>query len=100
MEKERVYKLLDNIKNNVVCDYDIETSFNDFYKYLDLGRTKKECLQIFMMCYVVNLKVEELTTWSLQDLLDYIKETDEYYKQDKKYIDRCVKIIESRKEEQ
>ena len=100
-DKEKVYFLLEDIADGKEdTTYEIETGFEDFHKYVDLGNTKKECLQIFMMCYMSNPTLEELEEWTLQDILNYIEETDEYYKEDLEHIIKCVKIIESRKEEQ
>ena len=61
--------------------------------YVKFGTTNKERLQILIMCYVVNPKLEELNNWTINDLLNYIKETDEYYEKDKEIIERCVNLI-------
>ena len=72
---------------------EIEVSFSEFPKEVSKGKTYKERKEIFWRCYAVNPKKEEIDNLSLQDMIDYIKETDTYYKQDKKYIDKCIKLI-------
>lgn len=68
---------INNLNNNF--RYDIEVGIEEFIDYVKQGKTPKEKLQIFIMCYVNNPSYGELANWELTDLMDYIKETDEFY---------------------
>lgn len=92
-EEERVNNLLKNIKKRVETDFNLMVGVQDWELYVKFGTTKKERLQILIMCYVANPKLEELNNWTINDLLNYIKETDEYYEKDKEMIERCVNLI-------
>ena len=48
------------------------------------------------MCYVNNPTIEELNNWTLEQFLEYVKETDdeEFFEQDMVEIRKCIKIIE------
>lgn len=93
IEKE-VKEKLDNIKaKNVGANYEIYASVKDYSKYVKCGKTYKERLQIFMMLYMYCPTLEELENWTLKQLLDYIKETNDYYDLDKKYINQCVRLV-------
>lgn len=77
-------------EKNENYNYEIESDFSDFIHYINIGRTAKEKLQIFIMCYVVKPKIRELEEWTLYDLINYIKETDtEFYEEDKTMIYEC-----------
>lgn len=82
-------------EKNENYNYEIESDFSDFIHYISIGRTAKEKLQIFIMCYVVKPKIKELEEWTLYDLINYIKETDtEFYEEDKTMIYECsIEII-------
>lgn len=101
MEKE-VYKMLDSLKNGEQIDFNIFVGTEEYKDYVKLGRNSKERLQILIMCYVNNPKVEELNNWSLDDLLEYIKETDdeEFYEQDMVEIRKCIDLINEEKWEE
>lgn len=93
-EKQYVYDKLTNIKNRVEdADYEIYADFKDFSDYVELGTTPKEKLQIFIMLYVASPTLNELENWTLRHLIDYIKETDEYYNEDLIYINDCKNLI-------
>lgn len=92
-EEERVNNLLKNIKKGVETDFNLMVGVQSWELYVKFGTTKKERLQILIMCYVANPKLEELNNWTINDLLNYIKETDEYYEKDKEIIERCVNLI-------
>ena len=95
MEKE-IYEMLDNLKNGKQTDFNIFVGVEEYKDYVKLGRNSKERLQILIMCYVNNPKIDELNNWSLNDLLEYIKETDdeEFYEQDMVEIKKCIELIE------
>lgn len=95
MEKEKVYELLESINNNQDIDYNILVAIDDYPRYVSLGRNQKESLQILIMCYVNNPKLEELHTWTKNDFVDYFKETDdsEYINHDMEIINKCMEII-------
>lgn len=95
INKESIYKKLDNLKNGIEDDFNLFVGVEEYKKYVELGRNKKEKLQILIMCYVDNPTIDELNNWSLNDLLDYIKETDEeFYEQDMIEIKKCIELIE------
>lgn len=92
--ENKVKMLLDCLKKKQQIEYDIYTTFEEFKNYVALGKTSKERLQILIMCYVDNPTIEELNNWTLEDLLEYIKETDvEFYGQDMIEIRKCIKLI-------
>lgn len=101
MEKE-VYEMLDSLKNGEQIDFNIFVGTEEYKDYVKLGRNSKERLQILIMCYVNNPKIEELNSWSLNDLLEYIKETDdeEFYEQDMVEIRKCIDLINEEKWEE
>lgn len=89
---EKIKKNLEKISKGEDDDFEVEAGFNEFpgiLKKLD----KKDRLKGFMMLYMSNPKIDELNTWTLDDLINYIKETDTYYEDDKKYIDECINLI-------
>ena len=47
------------------------------------------------MCYYSNPTIEELENLTLQEVVNYIKDTDEYYNKGKKYINKCIEIIKN-----
>lgn len=87
--------LLNCLKKERQINYNIYSPIRKFKNYVALGKTSKERLQILIMCYVNNPTIEELNNWTLENLLDYIKETDdeEYYGQDMIEIRKCIKLI-------
>ena len=72
---------------------EIHCDFKDFSKEVIKGKTYEERKEIFWRCYASNPKKEDLTKLSLTDIVNYIKETDEFYNEDKKYIDACIALI-------
>lgn len=94
MEKE-VYEMLDNLKNGNQIDFNIFVGVEEYKDYVKFGRNSKERLQILIMCYVINPKIDELNNWTLDDLLAYIKNTDdeEFYEQDMVEIRKCIDLI-------
>lgn len=97
MDIEEIFK---NLKQgNHDYNYEIEVSINDYINYINLGKTQKEKLQIFMMCYMSKPTVEELENWSLYDLINYIKETDTEFASDKDVIYQCGMTVAKDKKE-
>lgn len=72
---------------------EIHVSFEDFSKEVIKGETYEERKEILWRCYASNPKKEELSKMSLEDIIDYIRETDEFWNFDKKYVDACVALI-------
>ena len=72
---------------------EIHTSFEDFSKEVIKGKSYMERKEIFWRCYAANPKKIEVEKMSLKDMVDYIRETDSYYKDDKKYVNACVALI-------
>ena len=73
---------------------EIYVSVSEFPKEIAKGKTYTERKEILWRCYASNPKKEDIDNLSLQDMIDYIKDTDEFYEDDKKYIDECVRLIE------
>lgn len=72
---------------------EIYTSFEDFSKIVIKGKTYNERKKLFWRCYAANPKKEEVINMPLADMVEYIKETDEFWDKDKKHIDACVALI-------
>lgn len=76
---------------------EINADFSDFSKIVIEGETYQERKELFWRCYAVNPKKEEVERLSLKDMVNYIKDTDTFYKDDKKYVDACVALIKEKK---
>lgn len=72
---------------------EIHCDFSDFSKQVIKGETFTERKTIFWRCYAANPKKEDIKNMTVQDMVNYIKETDEFYEDDKKYVDACVALI-------
>ena len=70
-----------------------QSDFSEFSNEVIKGKTYRERKEIFWRCYASNPKKSEVDTLSLDDMVDYIAMTDEFYEEDKKYIDACVALI-------
>ena len=77
----------DELLEEIYCD------FSEFSNEVIKGKTYKERKEIFWRCYANNPKKSEVDTLSLDDMVDYIAMTDDFYEEDKKYIDACVALI-------
>lgn len=87
-------KLVLLLKNKNSDDLsEIYCDFSEFSNEVIKGKTYKERKEIFWRCYANNPKKSDIDRLSLDDMVDYIAMTDEYYKEDKKYIDACVALI-------
>lgn len=89
---EKINKNLKSLDNNEDIDYEVYADFSDFPRIIR-SIDKNSRLKAFMMLYMSNPKISELNSWNLDNLIDYIKETDTYYDRDKKYIDMCISLI-------
>ena len=94
MEKD-IYNLLDNLKNGIREDFNIYVGVEEYKDIVKLGRNGKEKLQLLIMCYVNNPTIEELNNWTLEQFLEYVKETDdeEFFEQDMVEIRKCIEMI-------
>lgn len=72
---------------------EILVDFKDFSKEVIKGKTYLERKKIFWQCYAVNPTMQEVNNMPLDEMIKYVKETDEFYEQDKKYIDACLALI-------
>lgn len=90
-ETNRIYSMLNVVNNN--DSLAIYCGVEELPKYVTLGRTKAERKQILMMCYVANVTIIELINWTIEHLIDYIKDTDEYYDENAKYYYECFRLI-------
>lgn len=77
---------------------EIHVGIEDYEGIVKEGKTYLERKELFWRCYAVNPKKEEIERMSLSDMVDYIKDTDQFYEYDKKYIDKCIKLIEEMEE--
>lgn len=93
--EENVIIELDKIKNNINdIDYSkFYVGIEDYELLVRIGRTRKERLQILILCYVYRPTLNELNNWELNDLIKYMEETDEFFEEDMIYIRKCEKII-------
>lgn len=72
---------------------EIHVDFKDFSKIVIRGQSYKDRKELLWRCYAANPKKEEVINMSLDDMVNYIKETDEFWDEDKKYVDACVALI-------
>lgn len=87
------------VKINESEDLSIYTDFSNFPNEVAKGETPEERKNILYRCYVSNPKEDEMNKWTIKDLVEYIKETDEYYNKDYKYIFKCCLLCGLTKEE-
>lgn len=83
---------IDELNSGKEDSFEVEANFKDFPEILS-KLNKEDRLKGLMMLYMSNPKPEELNSWDLDKLLSYIEETDEYYNEDKEYIDKCINLI-------
>lgn len=72
---------------------EILVGYPEYKDVVKQGKTSKERKELLWRCYACNPKKEEVETMSVEDMVEYIKETDPLYDYYKKYIDECVKLI-------
>ena len=83
---------IDELNSGKEDSFEVEADFKDFPEILS-KLNKEDRLKGLMMLYMSNPKPEELNSWDLDKLLSYIEETDEYFNEDKEYIDKCINLI-------
>ena len=84
---------LQYLKNEKDIDYSIITDFKNFPTIIYIGKTRSERLQLLVMCYYHNPRLKELQNATLDNVLEYIKNTDEYFERDEGIISKCVDLI-------
>lgn len=62
------------------------------------GKSYNERKELLWRCYASNPKKSEVEKMSLEDMIDYIKDTDEFWSEDYIYINACVELINEFKE--
>ena len=75
---------------------EIHCDFSDFSKEVIKGNTYDERKEILWRCYASNPTKEDLEKMTLEDIINYIRETDEFWLDDKKYVDACVALIKEK----
>lgn len=68
---------------------DILCDISQWYKIIEKETDLKKRTQLFIRCYVDRPTEDEIENWTLQKLVDYIKETDDMWEQDLPYIRKC-----------
>lgn len=96
--EEYINNLLETLREIPRIDFNLYVGIENYKDCVKLGRNTKERLQILIMCYVNNPTIDELLNWTLNDLLEYIKETDdeEFYEQDMVEINKCIELIKEK----
>ena len=99
MEQD-INNLLETLREIPRINFNLYVGIENYKDCVKLGRNAKERLQILIMCYVNNPTIDELLNWTLNDLLEYIKETDdeEFYEQDMIEINKCIELIKEKGE--
>lgn len=82
---------LENIKNNVQINYQVETDIEKFVDLVKLGNTYKERLQILIMIYFVNPNLYELKNFTIEEVAKCIEETENMIY--KPFYIECFKAI-------
>lgn len=73
-------------------DLSIYASINEFPEIISKGKDNEERKNLFYRCYVANPKSEEMNRWTIEDLIEYIYETDEYWTEDLDIIVKCAEL--------
>ena len=84
---------LQYLKNEKDIDYSIIKKNKNFPTIIKIGKTRKERLQLLVMCYYHNPRLKELQNANLDNVLEYIKNTDEYFEKDEGIISECIDLI-------
>ena len=77
---------------------EIHTDFSDFPNIVRQGKTYEERKELLWRCYAVNPKKSDLEKLTLQDIIWYIEDTDDFFNEDEKYLNECIKLILELKE--
>lgn len=72
---------------------EIYVAYEDYPEIIKEGKTQKERKELLWRCYACNPKKEEVENMSLEDMIEYMKETDPLFDYYKNIIDNCVKLI-------
>ena len=80
---------------------DLEEIYVDIEKFpivVMRGKSYNERKELLWRCYASNPKKSEVEKMSLEDMIDYIKDTDDFWYKDYIYINSCVELINKLKE--
>lgn len=91
--EKQVYDNLKKMNNEENIVYDIYVDIKLFPRLVELGCNYNERLAILKMCYLVNCSIRDLKDMTLKELILYMKETNEFYEEDKEYLNLCVELI-------
>lgn len=86
---EYIKSNLEKAKNNVEYDYTVENYLENYKDILNCFEYADERLKALIMLYVVNPTLEEVNSWDLQRLKDYIYDTV-----DDIYVERYNKLFD------
>ena len=77
---------------------EIYVNIEKFPRVVMRGKSYNERKELLWRCYASNPKKSEVEKMSLEDMIDYIKDTDELWSEDYIYINSCVELINELKE--
>ena len=77
---------------------EIYVDIEHFPRIVMRGKSYNERKELLWRCYASNPKKSEVEKMSLEDMIDYIKDTDEFWFKDYIYINSCVELINKLKE--
>ena len=77
---------------------EIYVDIEQFPRVVMRGKSYNERKELLWRCYASNPKKSEVEKMSLEDMIDYIKDTDEFWFKDYIYINYCVELINELKE--
>lgn len=80
---------------------DLEEIYVDIEKFPRVvmrGKSYNERKELLWRCYASNPKKSEVEKMSVEDMINYIKDTDEFWFEDYIYINSCVELINELKE--
>lgn len=72
---------------------EIYVAYEDYPIIIKQGKTQKERKELFWRCYACNPKKEEVENMSVEDMVEYIKDTDPFFNYYKSIIEKCVELI-------
>ena len=77
---------------------EIYVDIEKFPRVVMRGKSYNERKELLWRCYASNPKKSEVEKMSLEDMIDYIKDTDDFWYEDYIYINSCVELINELKE--
>lgn len=77
---------------------EIYVDIEQFPRVVIRGKSYNERKELLWRCYASNPKKSEVEKMSVEDMIDYIKDTDEFWYEDYIYINSCVELINELKE--